>query len=308
MKLSDLKKGDIISGDCGSPMDVMPDWMDTDKFQRGRAFFVKHTTPLVLAMHCSLAVGLSVNNLLVALVFTGRSDTPKKSFSRYLHTFLHIALWHFDDVWKTDSKAHKSLKKVRSWHRSIASEMNKPHDDKDKKQKLHFSQYDMALVQSGFFGAAIMYPKRFGIKCSKDELDDYVFFWRGIAYLLGVCDKFNLCNGTYDDVYSICKQIEREVLIPSLMNPPADFEKMVDAYIKGSNIPAHFTFMSKAALFAFVFDIMGLVLPTLSVMDHMRYYLLKCFVFLLYWCPYFEFMFNYFIKKFFKCEEHLIHV
>ncbi|KAK2144831.1 hypothetical protein LSH36_726g01021 [Paralvinella palmiformis] len=225
MKLQKLKDGDKIPGDCGHPMDAKPDWMVTEKFQRGREFFFKHTTAVVLAMNCSLAVGLSVSNLLVPLVFTGMSNTPKKSFSRYLHTFVHVALWHYDDVWQADSKAHKSLEIVRSWHHSVAARMNKHSNN----AKFHFSQYDMALVQSGFFAAVIMYPKRFGIRCSRKELEDYIFFWRGIGYLLGVSDEYNLCNGTLDEVYSVCKEIERIVLIPSLMEPPADFEMMANA-------------------------------------------------------------------------------
>ena len=307
MKLDDLKKGDTIPGDCGNPMNVKPEWMDTEKFQRGREFFKEHMAGIVLAMHCSLAVGLSVSNLLVALVFTGMSNTPKKAFSRYLHTFLYVVLWHFDDVWKTDSKAHKSVKKVRDWHKSIAAKMNKPSDEiEERNRKLHFSQYDMALVQSGFFAAAIMYPKRFGIRCSKKQLNDYVFFWRGIGYLLGVSDKFNLCNGTYSDVHSLCKEIEQKVLIPSLMDPPKDFEKMSDAYIEGSNIPAHFNLMTKAALFAFVFDCMGIKPPKLSALDFMRYCFIKCFVFLMYWCPFFELLCNYLLTKFYHSAEHLI--
>ena len=61
--------------------------------------------------------------------------------------------------------------------------------------KVNFSQYDMALVQSGFFGGIILHPDAFGVHCTDADLDDYVHFWRGIGYLLGIDDRFNLCSG-----------------------------------------------------------------------------------------------------------------
>jgi len=123
---------------------------------------------------------------------------------------------------------------------------------------------------------------------------------------LGVSDEYNLCNGTLDEVYSVCKEIERIVLIPSLMEPPADFEMMADAYGQGTNFFVRWNITTKEALVAFVFNCMGLVVPRLSVCDYVRCYFLKCIFFLIYWCPYFEKMSNYFIRKLYHATIHLV--
>jgi hypothetical protein len=114
-------------------------------------------------------------------------------------------------------------------------------------------------------GAVVMYPKHFGISCSKSDLEDYIHFWRGIGYLLGIDDKYNLCQGNYDETYSICKEIETETIIPALDNPPSDFKMMVGAFIAGSNIPVKFKLFTFEAIFAWIYGIMGLPLPTVKL-------------------------------------------
>ena len=82
MKLEDLKRVDHIPGDCENAADKLPEWMDFDKFERGREFFCKHSAAMFLAMHCSLVTGFSIINLLQPLVFTKQSNTPEKAFAR----------------------------------------------------------------------------------------------------------------------------------------------------------------------------------------------------------------------------------
>ena len=112
--LSDLKKkGEFLEGDCLTSPDKPPSWLDMQKFTRGRQFFERHILSFILMLHFSLVVGFSLINLLKPLVFTGRSDTPRKALKRYTDTFHHIALWHFGNVWEApSSKAHKSILKV----------------------------------------------------------------------------------------------------------------------------------------------------------------------------------------------------
>ena len=355
MNLRELRaKSDYIHvpGDCGSSMNVPPAWLDHDRFRRGREFFVSHSASMILAMYCSLATGLSIMNLLLPLVHTKRSDTPRRSLLRYVHTFLHVALWHYEDVWDSNGPAHKSIQLVRQMHNGVADDMNGKHKRKTGKKplidpdrsigergkplidpdrsvgesgkplidpdrsvgesgKLYFSQYDMALVQSGFFAAVLMYPRGFGICCTEQELGDYVYFWRGIGYLLGIDDRFNLCDGTYREVYSLCKEIERDLLLPALSDPPDDFHRMLEAYIEGSNLPSKRRLITKEALFAFIADGMGLVRQTLSVSDYLRYLSLKTLVFFIRWCPYFERILNRLICQTVHKQLHLtkdIHV
>jgi hypothetical protein len=309
MKLSDLKKVDDVPGDCGNPMDKVPEWMDFERFRRGREFFYKHCAAVFLAMHCSLVTGLSIINLLQPLVFTEQSNTAEKAYNRYFQTFLHIALWHYDDVWDApNGRAHKSVKLVRRMHTSIAARMNKDRNPSGDSSKLFFSQYDMALVQAGFFGAVVRYPKGFGIKCTTGELDDYVFFWRGMGYLLGVDDRYNLCKGTFEEACSIVREIEQELLLPALRYPPKDFEMMSEAYVEGSNRHVKRRVMTKEAIFALVSEGMGLMMPKLTMLDYLRFLYLKTIIFLTRWCPYFERVLNIMTKKLFYDRVHQLRI
>lgn len=56
----------------------------------------------------------------------------------------------------------------------------------------YMTQYDMAVVHTGFFAAILLYPAHFGVRASRPELDDWVFFWRVVGYLFGIDDKVYL--------------------------------------------------------------------------------------------------------------------
>jgi hypothetical protein len=246
---------------------------------------------IVFALYCSLTTGLSITNLLEPLVFTKRSDTPSKALSRYVYTFLHIGLWHTGDVWNPEEQAAKSVQMVRCMHTKVAKQMNAA----VQCGKLFISQYDMALVQCGFMGAVIMYPQSFGISCCVEELEDYTFFWRGIGFLLGIEDKYNMCCGNYQETLTICKEIERKILLPSLRNPPPEFPRMVDAYIEGTNMRRRVLSFSPNSVVAFSLSAMGQSYPALSVKDTVRLCWLKCIAFLIRWCPLFARLNNSFI-------------
>ena len=202
------------------------------------------------------------------------------------------------------SRAHKSVKTVRRMHSTIAAQMNKAgKKDETSSAKLFFSQYDMALVQSGFFGAVLLYPDGFGIKCSQEELTDYIFFWRGLGYLMGVDDRYNLCDGTFDEIHSLIKEIEQDLLLPSLKSPPNEFEMMSEAYVEGTNRSKR-RFMTKEAIFALVAEGMGLYLPEMTMLDYSRYLCLKSIIFLTRWCPLFARMLNKLTKIMFYNELH----
>lgn len=250
MNLYDIRQGETLPGDNGSDPQVKPTWLDVEKFNRGRKFFMDHLVSILLAMYCSLVSGLSVVNLLDALVHTGMTDTPEKSIKRYMSTARHVVLWHLGDVWDPNDVAFKSVQNVRAIHARVSKSMN---NDKTN-GKGFVSQYDMALVQCGFMGAAVMYPD-YGIKCSKSDLSDYIHFWRGIGHLLGVEDSYNICSGSYDDTYDICKQIELKVVRPAVKSPPKDFMLLSSAFITGSNNILPITIFTYDSIFAWIFRV-----------------------------------------------------
>ena len=265
---------------------------------------MKHTFGVVLSLYCSLVTGLSIPNLLDPLVFTGQTSTPGKAWDRYLQTFLHVILWHTGDAWEPGSKAHKSVQKVRRMHNGVAKRMKEAKGDKDR---LYMSQYDMALVQSGFTAAVIMYPRSAGIICTTAELEDYVYFWRGIGYLLGIDDKYNICCGNYPHTYTLCKEIESQLLLPNLTQPPKDFSHMAEAFVAGSNIPTGFTLLTKEAVLAFSLDtLQQRTSRQLGLLDTLRFGYLKTIVFLCTYCPGFEAFCNHQVMRKFESFTHLM--
>jgi hypothetical protein len=135
MDLKILREGKNVDGDSGNPMDILPDWMDRDRFRRGQQFFVRHLAGTVLALLCSLTLGFSITGLLNALVFTGRSDQPATALRRYVETLVHVFLWHTTDVWDAKSAGYRSLESVRGLHGKVASAMNRDHH----KDKVHIA-------------------------------------------------------------------------------------------------------------------------------------------------------------------------
>jgi len=125
-------------------------------------------------------------------------------------------------------------------HRGVRESINK-YDE----STFHISQYDMALVQAGFMAVIIMYPIEFGVKCTVKELKDYIFFWRGVGYLLGIDDAYNICSGDYLETYAVCKEIEVDVFLPGLHQPTEKFALMADAYIDGVNLIMHMQLATK---------------------------------------------------------------
>src|SRR6218665_2937729 len=201
MNIESLKKGSTVIGDSGSDPKTPPDWMDLERFKRGQQFFQRHIAAISFSLHCSLIAGFEVTNLVQPLAFTKKSDTAPRALRRYLKTFVHVFLWHTDNVWDETTHGHRSTQKVRKMHNAVRRNMTSQIPTES-----HLTQYDMALVQAEFMASVLMYPSNFGIKCTKEELEDSVFFWRGIGYLLGIKDQFNICSGNYKETYRLCKE------------------------------------------------------------------------------------------------------
>ena len=271
----------------------MPDEFDHARFKRGRQFFKDNIFSCTIAMLLSLISGLSVSNLLEPLVFTEQSNTPGKSLRRYLRTFHHVVLWHFGDVWDTTSDAHKSVAEVRRMHRSVGSRMAEQQDVKEwGTHQIFVSQYDMSLVQCGFMGAIVMYPHSFGIRCSKKDLSDYTYFWYGLAYLLGISDQNNICNMGVDETRSICHEIEDNVLLPALQDPPGEFYPMAKALTDGMNTVCHCQVFSVESSLAVVLSIMSAQHPKLSFADQARMLLLRGLLFIVQYVPFCRYLMN----------------
>ncbi|KAI8499184.1 hypothetical protein Bbelb_229480 [Branchiostoma belcheri] len=146
--------------------------------------------------------------------------------------------------------------------------------------KVYISQYDMALTQAGFVGF-VLYPEKFGICCTVAELEDYIFFWRGIGYLLGIEDRYNMCSGNYAETCSLIAQIENEVVKPAFLNPPQpDFDVATTAFVEGTKRYFQDRQMTKATMFGFAHGLLGLPLAEISWADWCRLVVMKWMVWL----------------------------
>ncbi|XP_041353380.1 uncharacterized protein LOC121371508 [Gigantopelta aegis] len=268
---------------------TVPAWLDMEKFNRGRQFFVDNIFSCITAMLMSLVLGLSIDRFLDPLVFTGKSGEPRKSLRRYISTVRHVIKWHYGDVWDfSDSDAHKSIMSVRKIHQKVAQDMTKSARCKVKStendasngtdEDVFLSQYDMALVQSGFMGMITMYPESFGIQKNITRLDDYIYFWSGIGHLLGISDKNNICNDGYGKAYAVCKEIENDIVIPALVNPPKDFSIMMNALIDGLHLFTKYRLFTFEVILLWISDVYVLE-KKLEFYDYTRYYFLR-FVFI----------------------------
>ena len=277
-----LKSGSDLDGDCGSSPSIKPSWLNQQKFHRGQEFFERNAIGIGVSMHFSLVSGFVISNLLDPLVFTNQSDTPKKALRRYLSTANHIFLWCTDrEIWDSaQSPGFESTQKVRKMHRSVAKAMNKQLGDKE-----YVSQYDMGLVQSGFMGAVVMYPSQFGVKCTESDLEDYIHLWRGLGYLLGIDDRYNICSGSFHDTKNIVKEIEQKLLVPALLDRPEHFDLMSNAYVDGLNQEFLFPLTTREQMLALSYELVRLPVPCLSIVDTFRFYFFKFIMFTLYRFP-----------------------
>lgn len=62
--------------------------------------------------------------VLKPLIFTEKSETPLKSYRRYISTTVHVMSWYKGDVWQSHSQARKSLQIVRQYHTDAALRLN----------------------------------------------------------------------------------------------------------------------------------------------------------------------------------------
>ena len=87
--------------------------------------------------------------------------------------------------------------------------------------------------------------------------------------------RYNMCCGGYKRTYSIVRQVERELLLPGLKNPPKDFRRMAEAYMDGLNQKAGFSAMSCESVLALFYQMLGEPVVALSWADTARFYGLK---------------------------------
>ena len=281
--LADIQKGATVEGDSGTDPNTPPDWMDEAKYKRVKKFFEKHALSLGLSWHCGLTIGFAMDNLLEALVYTGDSGTPAKAAARYADTGKHLVAWHMGDIFDKTNKGYQSLQGVRSMHAAVRKDMEAHLAGQ------FMTQYDMASVQTGFMGAITTWPTKFGLNATDEELEDYVFFWKCVGRQLGIADDFNLCAQGRATGDKITVELMDQVVVPDYDHPPADYNKMAQAYIDGINLTfGGAPILSVKSTVALDFWVMGKPVPKMSVADNLRFYQMRLLLLAIGYFPGFE--------------------
>lgn len=271
-RMQELLEGLNEPGDCGNPIEP-PSWLDRQLFNRGRDFYHRYLFCMSFSEVLALVFMLSMMRALRPLMYTGRSDSPRKALRRYFSTFQHVTAWHEGDVWDPADRAHKDLLSVRAIHNRLSGVFNssKEHDrvwntkiqDKGHEEPacpfyhtiredlkdqagdglplegpdnppFFISQWDMSLTQYQFMGLVVAHPHKMGAGAATDEdLEGLVHFWRGLGWLLGVDDKYNFCRGSLAEVRSLCLEVERLVGIPALAKADWNYEHMTLSLVTG---------------------------------------------------------------------------
>lgn len=271
-RMQELLEGLNELGDCGNPIEP-PSWLDRQLFNRGRDFYHRYLFCMSFSEVLALVFMLSMMRALRPLMYTGRSDSPRKALRRYFSTFQHVTAWHEGDVWDPADRAHKDLLSVRAIHNRLSGVFNssKEHDrvwntkiqDKGHEEPacpfyhtiredlkdqagdglplegpdnppFFISQWDMSLTQYQFMGLVVAHPHKMGAGAATDEdLEGLVHFWRGLGWLLGVDDKYNFCRGSLAEVRSLCLEVERLVGIPALAKADWNYEHMTLSLVTG---------------------------------------------------------------------------
>lgn len=280
----------------------IPDWFDSERFDAGREFFRRHVLSVAFGYLCSLYVGFTVDALAKAVSYTGESDTPDRSRHRYLNTMGHLFSWHTSNVIIDQSSiGYRSIRYVRNWHDRVRRRLA---TNDSGNMDAYVSQYDTALVQAGFVGPIILYPRQLGIRCGKNEgeLSDYVYFWRVIGYILGMEDQVNACGRDLATSRTIAKEIELRIIAPGLENPSPTFFRLSQAFVDGMRL--YWPWLTSKVIRSFVCRLMGLPAPPdLTWKDYFVFQLLKANFFLMYLIPWYA---SYWNRKVFNLMEKFL--
>lgn len=248
-----------------------PSWYDDKKFKLGQNFANDFYGSVNYAEMLTLLVLFSFEGNLSPLIYTRRSDTARKAAKRYLSTALRVLSWYEEDIWDKNSVAHKNIQVVRAYHKNTVKRMvNEPKEELERKSKLKnvvpttdikcqslgvlqedfkgacpfwveatksdviINQAEMSFTLFGFMGLVILYPEKLGIVgVTEEELDGFVHLWRVLGHLLGIEDRFNMCQGSFDQVKRRCQQIVDKLFIPNLPNLNEEWEHMSRCMIEG---------------------------------------------------------------------------
>ncbi|CAH1976287.1 unnamed protein product [Acanthoscelides obtectus] len=202
-----------------------PAYYDEALFRRGQQFFYYHISGMFFNKLSGLLVVMGVPSILKILMATNMSSSDKTAYRRYMATILHMLQW-YDEDFKPGTEAWNSLLQVRRMHNAASK--------KCAKKLNRITQAEMALTQFGFCGFALVRSKKVGIHSGTEEdWAAFLHFWRVIGWMLGIEDRFNLCQGSVQNIRKICNLLIDRVYRPSIGKKDPDFLSMTRYMLNG---------------------------------------------------------------------------
>ncbi|EGI64878.1 hypothetical protein G5I_06676 [Acromyrmex echinatior] len=302
--------GSLYRGDCGRNSTDKPLWLDMKKFQRGQKFVLDHFGSIFFANALSLFQLFAIADGLKPLIFSKQSHTPYLSFKRYLSTACHIRNWMTEDPWTVGTRAYNDIQIVRRMHRAIRLKLCE-HDTEeidmaskipnpwcpDRKTILEdlsscphptiengcihllikpkgLNQADMSATQFAFMGIILLYPQKFGIYASDEDMAAFCHTWRGIGYLLGIEDQYNFCCGSLEEIKQRSHDFIEVWMKPFLRQVTPEWEHMLRCMMEGNSYYDNF-FTFKMALL-FITNLLNIDMPrTRSTLTYYEWFKLS---------------------------------
>lgn len=93
-----------------------------------------------------------------------------------------------------------------------------------------FSQTDMTLVQSAFFGQVLLYPEPYGAAwLSKQQVSDFLHLWRVNGWYLGITDQNNAVLESVEETRALGRLVMERILKPCMLHVTPDSLYMAKA-------------------------------------------------------------------------------
>ena len=113
-----------------------------------------------------------------------------------------------------------------------------------------------------------------GLSLSPEDMDAFLHFWRGIGYLLGIEDKYNLCNGNTDQMKSLCQFILDKKYKPSITESPEVSNEMSRAIV--NSFRPYIWILTYEGLIKYIYQIIDIQKDIkLNLFTFISYHILK---------------------------------
>lgn len=110
-----------------------PDWIDSDKLERGRKFAMDNFFGVSFAEILSLYMIFAFSQEgLDTLIYTRQSDTPYQAYRRYYKTSIIVKSWLETDILTPGTEGHENLRRVFRMHRKVKEDMSRLSGDEAK--------------------------------------------------------------------------------------------------------------------------------------------------------------------------------